>query len=120
MAKTILIVEDDELIRQSLARVLTTKGLKVIEATNGKEGLESAAQADLVVTDIHMPEMDGLQMVGAMRKDPNLKDKPAIILSNDEQASTLNQALEAGVTVYLSKSTQDADSLAGQILAAAG
>jgi CheY-like chemotaxis protein len=61
-----------------------------------------------------------LQMVDALRKDPNTKDKPIIILSNDEQASTLNKALEVGVTVYLSKSNQDADSLADQILAAAG
>ncbi|HTE58680.1 MAG TPA: response regulator [Verrucomicrobiae bacterium] len=120
MSKTILLVEDDELIRQSLARVLTTKGLKVIQATNGKEGLESAANADLVVTDVRMPEMDGLQMVDALRKDPKTKELPIIILSNDEEASTLNKALEAGVTVYLSKSNQDADSLADQILAAAG
>jgi len=120
MSKKVLLVEDDALVRQSLARVLVSKGLDVIEAANGKEGLAKAAEVDLVVTDVRMPEMDGLQMVEAMRKDEKLKAKPVIILSNDEQPGTLNQALEAGVTVYLSKNNQDAESIAGQILAAAG
>lgn len=120
MSKKVLLVEDDDLVRQSLARVLVSKGLEVVEAANGKEGLAQAAGVDLVVTDVRMPEMDGLQMVEAMRGDEKTKAVPVIILSNDEQPGTLNQALQAGVTVYLSKANQDANSIADQILAAAG
>jgi len=120
MSKKVLLVEDDQLIRQSLARVLETKGFTVVEAGNGKEGLSKAEGVDMVVTDVRMPEMDGLQMVDALRKDDKTKQLPVIILSNDEQASTLNKALEAGVTVYLSKANQSAESIADQILLAVG
>lgn len=122
MNKTVLLVDDDKLVRESLARVLTEKGLTVLEAVNGKEGLEKALAGgiDLVVTDVIMPEVDGLAMLGSLREDVNGKEIPAIILSNDEQTETLNQAMQAGVTVYLSKASLDADGLADQILIALG
>lgn len=122
MNKTVLLVDDDKLVRESLARVLTEKGLTVLEAINGKEGLEKALAGgvDLVVTDVIMPEVDGLAMLGSLREDVNGKEIPAIILSNDEQTETLNQAMQAGVTVYLSKASLDADALADQILIALG
>lgn len=116
MGKTILIVDDDQLIRNMLNASLAAKGFKVETATNGREGLAKAkAGVDLVVADIRMSEMDGLQMVDELRKDPAGKDLPVIILSNDEQTASLNQALQAGVTVYLSKSNLDADAIAEQI-----
>lgn len=122
MNKTVLLVDDDALLRDSLARVLESKGLTVEKAANGQEGLAKATGGaiDLIVSDIRMPEMDGLQMVEQLRKDPKGKNMPVIILSNDEQATTLNQALQSGVTVYLSKSNADADAIADQILTAAG
>lgn len=122
MSKTVLVVEDDELIRGSLVRTLKDKGLEVAEAANGKEGLEKAlsGDVDLVVTDVIMPEVDGLTMLAKMREDSKGKSIPAIILSNDEQTESLNKAMEAGVTMYLSKAALDADSLTDQILIALG
>jgi CheY-like chemotaxis protein len=122
MSKTVLLVEDDQLVRGSLSRVLTEKGLTVFEAANGKEGLEKAlaGDIDLVVTDVIMPEVDGLTMLAKLREDSKGKDIPAIILSNDEQTESLNKALQAGVTVYLSKASLDADAIADQILIALG
>lgn len=122
MSKTVLVVEDDTLVRQSLVHVLTEKGLQVVEAADGKEGLEKALAGgiNLVVTDVRMPEMDGLEMVEKLRADDNGKQLPVIVLTNDEQTATMNQALQAGVTVYLSKASTDAETIADQILTAAG
>lgn len=122
MSKTVLLVEDDKLVRESLARVLGEKGLAVLEASNGKEGLEKAlvGGVDLIITDVIMPEVDGLTMLAKLREDTKGKEIPAIILSNDEQAETLNKAMEAGVTTYLSKASLDVEELAGQILVALG
>jgi CheY-like chemotaxis protein len=122
MSKTVLLVEDDKLIRESLARTLTEKGLEVLQAGDGKEGLEKAlaSDIDLVVTDVIMPEVDGLTMLTKLREDSKGKKIPAIILSNDEQTDSLNKAMESGVTIYLSKANLDAEAVASQILTALG
>ena len=122
MAKKVLLVEDDKLVRQSLAQVLQSKDIEVDEATAGEAGLKKALDSppDLVVTDVHMPGMDGLEMVAKIHDDPRGKDLPVIVLSNDDQATTLNQALQAGVTTYLSKANLDADAIADQIVIALG
>lgn len=122
MSKTVLLVEDDDLIRGGLSRVLQEKGLQVVEAENGKKGLDKAlaSRIDLVVTDVVMPEMDGLTMLAELRKDEAGRSLPVIILSNDEETDSLNKAMEAGVTVYLSKAVSDAETIANQIIIALG
>lgn len=122
MGKTVLLVEDDKLIRESLARTLADKGLNVLQAANGKEGLEKAlaGDIDLILTDVIMPDVDGLTMLAKLREDSKTKKIPAIILSNDDQTESLNKAMEAGVTVYLSKASLDADAIAEQTLVALG
>ena len=117
MSKTILVVDDDNLIRKSLAQTLTAAGFAVTEAENGKTGLAQAlaGHPDVVVTDVRMPELDGLQMVEQLRKDEWGKQVPVIILSTDESTASINQALSSGVTVYLSKTTLSPDQLAEQI-----
>jgi two-component system chemotaxis response regulator CheY len=67
----ILVVDDDQAIRLLLRAMLERRGHTVVEAKNGDEGLQHyrAAPADLVITDIQMPGMDGLQMIQALRGD---------------------------------------------------
>ncbi len=122
MSKTVLLVDDDQLIREGLARVLEDKGLKVIQAQNGEEGLRKALEEsiDLVVTDIIMPKADGLSMLEQLRKDSKGAKIPAIILSNDDRVEALNEALQSGVTTYLSKAILNADRIAEQIITALG
>lgn len=117
MSKTILVVDDDSLIRKSLTQTLSEAGFGVAEAANGKAGLDQAlaSHPDLVVTDIKMPELDGLQMVEQLRQDAWGKQVPVIILSTDDSTSSVNQALTAGVTVYLSKVTLSPDQITEQI-----
>jgi CheY-like chemotaxis protein len=122
MAKTILLVDDDTLVRKSLGNALGTCGYAVQEATNGKEGLEKALRVhpDMIVSDVRMPELDGLGMVTKLRDDDWGKTVPVIIMSNDDTTPSLNQALQVGVTVYLSKSKLTPDLLCEQVKASLG
>lgn len=122
MSKKILIVDDNELVRKSLGAMLTTVEVAVLAATNGKEGLELALkeQPNLVITDVHMPEMDGHQMIEKIRANEWGKKVPIIIMTVDEDTDSINKALEAGVTVYLSKTNADPAVIAEQIKVALG
>jgi DNA-binding response OmpR family regulator len=76
MKSRILVIDDNEPLRNSLARLLTRKGYEVIEAANGRIGLHcmSECQADLVVTDMMMPEMGGVETILALRRSyPGVK-----------------------------------------------
>lgn len=121
MNKTVLVVDDDMLVRQSLVEELSSRGVNVEQAADGQEGLKKVNEAavDLVITDIRMPRMDGVQLAEEIRKGKS-KDIPVIIMTVDEETTSLNQALEAGVTVYLSKVSQDATAIADQVLTALG
>jgi CheY-like chemotaxis protein len=122
MSKTVLVVDDDKLARHSLAATLKNANLEVEEAGNGAEALKLAEEQkpELIVTDIHMPDIDGLEMIEKLRKEDWGKDIPVIILTVDEAPSTINQALAAGVTVYLSKATADPQGIADQVVTALG
>ncbi len=122
MGKKILVVDDDNLIRQSLSQALTQAGNTVEEAADGKQGLNKAlaGHPDLIVADVRMPEMDGLTMVEKLRADAWGKTVPVVMLSTDESTGSINQALVAGVTVYISKSGSTPDAVAQQISAALG
>lgn len=116
--KTVLVVDDDRLIRQSLVQALKDAGLQTVEAGGGQEGLDKALEArpDLILADVRMPGMDGLQMIEELRTDDWGKQVPVVILSTDETTESVNQALSAGVTVYLSKTQLTPDAIAQQIV----
>lgn len=122
MAKKILIVDDDKLILESLAAMLRGAGHEVLQAGNGEEGVSLALEQhpDLVVTDVRMPVKDGLAMIDDLRADEWGKTVPIIVLTNDEGTATVNHALQAGVTVYLSKVNLDPEVLSQQVLMALG
>lgn len=122
MSKTILIVDDNELVRKSLAAALISNEIAVQTADNGKDGLQAALDnhPDLIVTDVHMPEMDGLAMIDMIRGDEWGKKVPILIMTVDEEAESINKALAAGVTVYISKNVSDPASIVDQIRTALG
>lgn len=117
MTKTILLVDDDTLVRKGLAAGLSASDYKVVEAGDGKEGLKLALEQEpnIVVTDVRMPGMDGLEMIDELRKDKWGKSVPVIIMSNDDTTPTLNKALEAGVTIYLAKQNLTPDVLVQEV-----
>ncbi len=100
---TVLYVEDDETTRVQLARFLGRRVGRVVEASNGKEGVACfhTARPSLVVTDIEMPEMDGLTMTEEIRRlDPNV---PIVVTTAFEQVSYLRRAIDAGVDKFVTK-----------------
>lgn len=121
MSKTILVIDDDKLIREGLIALLKNADQTVIEAADGKEGLDVSLtqHPDLIVTDLRMPNMTGQEMIDQIRADKWGKDVPIVVLTNDETSDSVNQALQSGVTVYLAKNLDPA-SLTQQILQAAG
>lgn len=103
--KTILIVEDEKALRKALSDKLTNEGYKIIETTDGEEGLDSALREhpDLILLDIVMPNMDGITMLQKLRQDAHGKNIPVIILTNLSDAEKVQQGMENAVFDYLIK-----------------
>ena len=113
MTKTILIAEDDEQVRHSLASVLEEVGYSVVEASNGREALQDlkhSADLCLVLTDIVMPEMEGLELIKRLGQDhPKL---PIVAMSGAFEGRFLNAARMLGAKVTLKKPFKRATLLA--------
>ncbi len=109
--QTILVAEDDTLLLNSITQVLTDAGYKVLQARDGKQGLDTALQGhpDLILTDNLMPILNGVDMIAKLRQDDWGKKVPVIIMTNMYNADTLNKSLEAGVTDYVMKSDFSVD-----------
>lgn len=105
--KTILVIDDDEVIRLELARALRDAGLGVAVASDGTEGLAKAEslKPDLIVLDQDMPDLYGEEVLAVVRAKKWGKDLPVIAFTISDDVSVLNQNLQAGVTEYLSKSS---------------
>jgi CheY-like chemotaxis protein len=105
MSKTILIVDDHADSREMLRILLKIEGFNVIVAENGSEGIEKAmiARPDLIVTDLHMPTLSGIEMVKQMQQIPELHKIQVIVLSADLDKKA--EAIQAGVDCFLTKPT---------------
>ncbi len=103
--KTILIVEDNEDNRLIYSQYLTHGGFRVLEATNGSEGIDVARRElpDIILMDISMPVMDGLTATRHLKADADLAKIPVIALTAHAMASDEDMAREAGCDGYLSK-----------------
>ncbi len=104
--KKILIIEDEEALRQALVDKFNREGFSVIEAKDGEEGLDLAIKnhPDIILLDIIMPKIDGLSMLKQLRSDAWGKDVPILILTNLNDAEYVSQAVENGVYDFLVKS----------------
>ncbi len=103
--KTILLIDDDEMVRLVLNRILGQHGYRVIEASTGKMGLEIARQQipDLIITDITMPDMDGQAVLKEIRQDPVLSNKQVVLMTGDPNKVTPRNGMEAGADDFLIK-----------------
>lgn len=102
--RSLLIVEDNEEVRQLLRGGLEDF-FHVYEATNGKEALETANKfhPDLIITDILMPEMDGLDFLREIKSDQTFQNIPIILLTARTEPEVRQEGLEAGASAYISK-----------------
>jgi len=101
----ILIAEDFEENRTALTLILKNAGFDVIEVENGRQAIEAVRQEepDLVLMDVTLPEIDGLQATREIRSDEKFERLPIIILSAHDSDEIRREAAEAGGSEYLSK-----------------
>lgn len=113
--QTILIVEDEDSLLSALTTEFTSAGFHVLTAGDGEEGLRVALaeKPALILADVLMPKMDGIQMLHALREDPYGKDVPVVVLTNVHDTAAMVQALEHHAFDYLVKS----DYTPGEIVA---
>jgi two-component system chemotaxis response regulator CheY len=115
MPKKILIVDDSAAIRQSISFILKQEGYDTIEATDGLEGLDAlgkADQVDLIITDVNMPNLDGIGFIRKARELTKFKFTPILVLTTESQGSKMNEGKEAGATGWIVKPF-NADKLLG-------
>ncbi|MBI3351477.1 MAG: response regulator [Nitrospirae bacterium] len=105
MSKVILAVDDSKSIREMVASILQSAGFEVIEAVDGKDGLEKARQkkVDLILTDQNMPNMDGLALIKALRSLTEYKLVPISMLTTESGDIMKHLGKTMGATGWLVK-----------------
>lgn len=104
--KTILIVEDDAFLSDMYQTKFSESGYDVKVAQDGQQGLsmlQEGLRPDMVLLDIVMPKMDGIEMLTAMKKNEKLKDIPVVLLTNLGQESDITRGMELGALDYFVK-----------------
>lgn len=108
MAKTILVVDDSLSMRQVVGIALKGAGYEVIEACDGKDGLSKldGKKVNLIVSDVNMPNMDGIAFLKEVKKSPAHKFTPVIMLTTESQEDKKKLGQEAGAKAWIVKPFQ--------------
>ncbi|NMC92928.1 MAG: response regulator [Syntrophorhabdus sp.] len=106
--KKILIVDDSSTIRKLIRYILKKQEYKITEAKDGMDAMEKLAslEADLIIVDLNMPNMDGIQFVKNLRSNYYYMDTPVIMLTTTKDEELKRDALLAGVNLFLNKPVQ--------------
>lgn len=101
----ILVVDDDEAVRQTLADMLELNGFRVITAANGTEGLQFARRdlPALIITDVNMPGLTGYELLEALRQDDLLRTIPVIVISAKADRAATRQGMDLGAADFITK-----------------
>jgi len=105
MAKRVLIAEDSTSVRQMMEFTLSSAGFEVASAPDGKAAFEKLKtfQPNLILTDLHMPEMNGIELVRAVRSSPEFKFIPILVITNETSTERKKEARGAGATGWIVK-----------------
>jgi two-component system chemotaxis response regulator CheY len=114
MAKTILIVDDSASVRQVVSIALRGAGYEVLTGVDGKDALQkmNGQRIHLIISDVNMPNMDGITFVSEAKKLPAYKFTPIIMLTTESQEEKKRQAQAAGAKAWVTKPFQPAQMLA--------
>lgn len=116
MAK-VLIIEDDPLMSRMYQKIFTFEGYDVDLAVNGEEGLEKVktGKPNLVLLDIMMPKMNGLQLLEKLKLDPETKSIPIVMLTNLAGQQDAETAMSKGAVKYIIKSEYEPKQVANMV-----
>ena len=105
MAKTIMIVDDSSSLRQVVGIALKSAGYEVIEAADGKAALTKldGKKINLIISDVNIPNMDGISLVRAVKQMPAYKFTPIVMLTTENQDSKKREGQEAGAKAWVVK-----------------
>ncbi|MEG3638401.1 response regulator [Magnetococcus sp. PR-3] len=105
MAKTIMTVDDSSSVRQMVSITLKSAGYTVVEGVDGQDALTKlkASPVDMVITDLNMPNMDGITLIRNLRALPAFKFTPIVMLTTESQASRKQEGKSAGATGWIVK-----------------
>lgn len=106
MAKCVLVVDDSETVRQVLQLTLHNAGFDVIEAEDGDDALNKLANApvvDMLITDLNMPNMDGLELIRRIRADKGHRFTPIVMLTTESSEEKKRAGREAGASGWIVK-----------------
>ena len=107
MKKNILIVDDSESIRELVGNSLENAGYTVIKGVNGKDGIRQLKTypdtVSLIITDLFMPEMDGIELIREIRKDDEYEYTPILMLTTESQQEKKLEGKRAGATGWIVK-----------------
>ena len=117
-AVRVLVVEDDAFLRRACQASLRQRGFTVVTATEGDEGLRMALKAprpDVVVLDLLMPKLPGIDVLRALKSDPEVTAIPVLILSNSARAEDRDRAMQLGAAGYYVKADLSLKDLAEEV-----
>jgi CheY-like chemotaxis protein len=102
---TVIVIEDHALVREALTYLLRDRGYTILEAEDGRQGLELALKhrPDLVITDLVMPEVDGADLIRELKAHPSMANVPILVLSIHRDFESRRRCLEAGAFAFLDK-----------------
>lgn len=105
MSKQILIADDSESIREILAFSLERAGYQVLVASDGQDALRffDGRPIDLLLTDYHMPNVNGLELIAKVRQKENYRYMPILVLTTEKQVEIIREARDSGATGWLLK-----------------
>ncbi len=101
----ILSVDDSASIRQMVSFTLTKEGYEVIEASDGQDALSKlgGSPVNMVITDLHMPVMDGIELIKSLRANPAYKFTPIVMLTTESHQDRKDKGRQAGATGWIVK-----------------
>ncbi|HEX4340706.1 MAG TPA: response regulator [Polyangiaceae bacterium] len=106
MAKKVIVIDDSATVRQQVAVALIQAGFEVIEASDGDEGVEvigRTADAAMVICDVNMPRMNGLDLLEAVKKDGKNANLPVLMLTTEGQPQLIERAKKSGAKGWVVK-----------------
>ena len=115
--KKILVVDDEQDLREALVTALTAVGLVGISASDGETGLALALseRPDLILLDIGMPKMNGHQVLAQLRKDPWGKNVPVLLLTNYDDPGNIAEGIELKSNEYIMKANESLESIVKKV-----